>query len=187
MKEAVLNFFHDYPNLALVSSLAISILIAVAGVLPSFFVTAANIIFFGFWPGIAVSFAGEALGAVVAFYLYRKGFKKGTSQKIEKYKMAAALINAENKKAFWLILSLRLIPFVPSGLVTFAAAIGRVTTLTFLIASSAGKLPALLLEGYAVYEVTQFGWQGKVILTLVALAILFVIIRQIHGRRNKMP
>ena len=102
MKEALLNFFEQYPNLALISSLLVSILIAVLGVLPSFFVTAANILFFGFWEGVAVSFAGEALGAVVAFYLYRKGFKKGVASQIEKHKTVAALINAENKKAFTL-------------------------------------------------------------------------------------
>jgi uncharacterized membrane protein YdjX (TVP38/TMEM64 family) len=184
MKEALLNFFHDYPNLALLSSLFISILIAVLGVIPSFFVTAANILFFGFWQGIAVSFAGEALGAVVAFYLYRKGFKKEVTTKISRYKAVETLINAENKKAFWLILSLRLIPFVPSGLVTFAAAIGRVTSIVFLIASSLGKLPALLLEGYAVYQVTEFGWQGKIIMTLVALFILYLVIRQVSGEKK---
>ena len=187
MKEALLTFFHDYPNLALLSSLAISILIAVLGVVPSFFVTAANILFFGFWEGIAISFFGEAIGAAVAFYLYRKGFKKETTAHLSKYKTVETLVNAENKKAFWLVLSLRLIPFVPSGIVTFAAAIGQVTATTFLIASSIGKLPALLLEGYAVYQVTEFGWQGKVILTLVALAILFVVIRQALRNRSKMP
>ena len=185
MKEALLNFFHDYPNLALVSSLVISIVIAVVGVLPSFFVTAANILFFGFWEGVAISFAGEALGAVVAFYLYRKGFKKEATTQISKYKAVETLINAENKKAFWLILSLRLIPFVPSGLVTFAAAVGRVSPLTFLIASSLGKLPALLLEGYAVYQVTEFGWQGKVILTVVAIVLLYFVIRQIRKGGEK--
>src|SRR4051812_496194 len=110
MKEVLLNFFQDYPNLALITSLFISVLIAVLGVVPSFFVTGANILFFGFWEGVAISFAGEAFGAVVAFYLYRKGFKKEATSKINKYKTVEALINAENKKAFWLILSLRLIP-----------------------------------------------------------------------------
>jgi uncharacterized membrane protein YdjX (TVP38/TMEM64 family) len=184
MKEAVLQFFQTYPNLALVSSLLLSIVIAVLGVIPSFFVTAANILFFGFWPGVTVSFLGEALGAVVAFYLYRKGFKRGATNQISKYKTIEQLINAENKKAFWLILSLRLIPFVPSGLVTFAAAVGRVSMLTFLVASSIGKLPALLLEGYAVYQVTEFGWQGKLILTLVALFLLYFVVRQITGKKK---
>ena len=185
MKEAVLHFFQQYPHLALASSLLISILIAVLGVVPSFFVTAANILFFGFWQGIAISFAGEALGAVVAFYLYRKGFKKGADEKIGKYKTVSLLVNAEDKKAFWLILSLRLIPFVPSGLVTFAAAIGRVSAIIFLIASSLGKLPALLLEGYAVKEVTEFNWQGKVILTIFACVVLYFVTRQILNSRNK--
>lgn len=185
MKEALLNFFQQYPNLAILSSLAISILLAVIGVLPSFFITAANILFFGFWQGVAISFAGEALGAVVAFYLYRKGFKKEASGRIEKYKTISALVNAEGGKAFWLILSLRLIPFVPSGLVTFAAAIGRVSALTFLVASSIGKLPALLLEGYAVYQVTEFSWQGKAILTITAIALLYFAVKAILSGRSK--
>lgn len=183
MKEALLNFFQQYPNLALLGSLLLSIIIAVLGLIPSFFITAANILFFGFWPGVAVSFLGEALGAIVAFYLYRKGFKKEAGQQLEKYKKAKALLAAEGRQAFWLIFSLRLIPFVPSGLVTFAAAVGRVATLTFFIASSLGKLPALLLEGYAVYQVTEFGWQGKLILSVVALFLLYFAVKATF--RNK--
>jgi uncharacterized membrane protein YdjX (TVP38/TMEM64 family) len=185
MKESLLQFFQQYPQLALFSSLLLSIIIAVIGVLPSFFVTAANILFFGFWPGVAISFLGEALGAVVAFYLYRKGFKKGATEKLGRYKAVNQLLEAEDKKAFWLVLSLRLIPFVPSGLVTFAAAIGRMGWLTFVVSSSLGKLPALLLEGYAVYQVTAFGWQGKVILTVMALGILLFVIRQIRGSSHR--
>jgi uncharacterized membrane protein YdjX (TVP38/TMEM64 family) len=184
MKESLLHFFQQYPQLALLSSLFISIIVAVVGVLPSFFVTAANILFFGFWPGVAVSFLGEALGAVVSFYLYRRGFKKEATQKLGRYKSVNQLLEAENKKAFWLVISLRLIPFVPSGLVTFAAAIGRIGWFTFVVSSSLGKLPALLLEGYAVYQVTEFGWQGKLILTVSALLILFFVIRQIRSRKN---
>lgn len=178
MKEALLQFFQQYPHLALAASLFISVLIAVLGVVPSFFVTAANLLFFGFWPGLLVSFLGEALGAVAAFYLYRKGFKKEAAQQLEKYKKVKALIEADNPQAFWLIFLLRLIPFVPSGLITFAAAVGRVSWPVFLAASSLGKLPALLLEGYAVYQVTTFGWQGKLILTLAALLLLYTVVRQ---------
>lgn len=179
MKEAILHFFQQYPHLALLSSVFISVLIAVLGIVPSFFVTAANLLFFGFWQGIFVSFLGEAIGAVVAFYLYRKGFKKEAAHQLEKHKRVKALIDAEDRQAFWLIFSLRLIPFVPSGLITFAAAIGRVSMLAFLFASSLGKLPALLLEGYAVYEITQFGWQGKMILSVLAVALLYFIVRQV--------
>lgn len=179
MKEAILEFFQQYPNLAIIISLAASVLVAVIGVLPSFFITAANIVFFGFWQGIIISFLGEALGAALAFWLYRKGFKKGVQHRLEKYHLVKKLLEAENVPAAWLVLALRLIPFVPSGLVTFTAAIGRISFLYFILASTMGKLPALLLEGYAVYQVTEFGWQGKLILSLIAIFILYLIIRKL--------
>lgn len=176
MVENLLQLLRDHPNLAIVISIIISIIIAVLGVVPSVFITAANILFFGFWNGMFISFLGEAVGAGIAFLLYRLGFKKKAVQRLDKYGKIKRLINAANKEAFYLILALRLIPFVPSGLVTFAAAIGKVSFITFIIASSLGKLPALFMEAYAVNEVTNFGWQGKLILAIVAVALLYWII-----------
>lgn len=173
MKETVVHLFNSYPGLAIVISIGISILVAVIGILPSVFVTAANIIFFGFWTGTFISFLGESIGAGIAFVLYRKGFKKRIQGGLQKYKLVQQLMTANNKDAFSLVFALRLVPFIPSGLITFAAAIGRIGLLVFLLASSLGKLPALLLEAYSVYEVTQFGWQGKLILLLVALGLIY--------------
>jgi uncharacterized membrane protein YdjX (TVP38/TMEM64 family) len=180
MKEEVLALFNAHPGLAIVISLGLSVLIAIVGILPSVFLTAANILFFGFLPGMFISFMGETLGAIVAFFLYRWGFKKNLSHRLEKFPRAQRLVEAGNREAFLLILSLRLLPFVPSGLVTFAASIGRVSALTFIIASSLGKIPALLLEGYSVLQVTRFGWEGKLILAIAALIILYLAWRQIR-------
>jgi uncharacterized membrane protein YdjX (TVP38/TMEM64 family) len=180
VKEALLNLFQQHAGLAFLISLLISVLVAIIGVLPSFFITAANIIFFGFWQGVLISFLGEAIGAIIAFVLYRKGFKKAIAAQLQKFSRAQRLVNAEGKEAFMLVLSLRLIPFVPSGLVTFAAAIGRIAPLTFFISSSLGKIPALLLEGYSVYQVTQFNWQGKVILCVVALILVYISVSKIR-------
>jgi uncharacterized membrane protein YdjX (TVP38/TMEM64 family) len=178
VKEEIIRIFNDHAQLAFVISIAISIVIAVLGLVPSFFMTAANILFFGFWQGLFISFLGEAVGAIVAFILYRKGFKKITSEKLQSFPRLQQLLEARDKEAFLLILYLRLIPFVPSGLVTFAAAIGKTSASTFIMASSLGKIPALLLEGYSAYEVTNFSWQGKIILSLVALFLIYFIIKQ---------
>jgi len=159
-------------------SLGVSIVVAILGVIPSFFITGANIIFFGFWNGLLVSLLGEAIGAIVAFILYRKGFKKATRHAFHKYPRLKELTEAGDKKGFLLVVGLRLLPFVPSGLVTFAAAIGNISLLLFAIASSLGKVPALFIEAYSVYQVTQFDWQGKVILGLVGVVILYLILRK---------
>lgn len=177
MKESVLHLFEQHAQLAFIISLAISVLIAVLGVVPSVFVTAANILFFGFWQGTLLSFLGEALGAAVAFVLYRKGFKKTAAHQLQKFPKAKTLVEAEGQQAFLLILSLRLLPFVPSGLITFAAAIGSVSVMNFLVASSLGKIPALLLEAISVYQAMQFGWLGKLMLLIIAACLVYFIIK----------
>ena len=178
MQHQILQLFEQHPQLAILISLAVSVLIAVIGVLPSVFITAANILFFGFWQGTLLSFGGEAIGAAIAFLLYRKGFKKVSQKGLDKYPKIKTLVDADDKKAFGLIFSFRLLPFVPSGLVTFAAAVGKVGLLLFVAASSLGKIPALLIEAYSVYQVTEFGWQGKLILAITAIGLIYFLVKK---------
>ncbi len=180
MKDSVLELFQQYAQFAIPISLIISILIAVSGIIPSVFITAANILFFGFWPGTAISFLGEAIGAAVAFYLYRLGFKKMTRDSLSRFPNIKKLVDSEGKQAFLLILSLRILPFAPSGLVTFAAAIGRISLPLFVVASSIGKIPALLIEAYSVKQVVDFGWQGKLILAATGIFLLIWIINKVR-------
>ncbi|MCT8139313.1 TVP38/TMEM64 family protein [Anaerobacillus sp. CMMVII] len=174
MEENLVRFFEEYSNYALLISILANIIVAVFGVIPSFFVTGANILFFGFWLGTLISFLGEAVGAIVAFVLYRKGFRKLSTLTVEKYPKAKMLLWKQGREAFYLILSLRLLPFVPSGLVTFISSIGKVSFIIFAIASTLGKVPALLIEAYSVYQVTQWTWQGKVILVVIGLYIVLL-------------
>lgn len=180
MEESVLALFEEYSRYAFVLSIIISIIVAILGVIPSVFVTGANIIFFGFWQGTLISFIGESLGAIIAFILYRKGFRKFSVKSVDKYPKAKALLFKDGMEAFYFILSLRLLPFVPSGLVTFLSSIGKVSFLIFAIASTIGKIPALLIEAYSVYQVTQWTWQGKVILLGAGFYILYLAFGKMH-------
>ena len=173
----------EYPRLAVAISICVSILIAVIGFVPSVFITAANIVFFGFWKGTLLSFLGESFGAGIAFVLYRKGFKKVMGQKLHQFQKIKMLLEAKDKQAFYLVFSLRFIPYVPSGLITFAAAIGRVSFPVFFAASSLGKLPSLLLEAYSVYGLTQFGWQAKLITVALCVTIAYYLFKQ--NKKNK--
>lgn len=184
MEKSLLQLFHEHPQLAVIVSLGISILVAVIGLLPSVFITAANILFFGFWQGTLLSFLGESIGAAIAFLLYRGGLKRMVEKSNTRYRWVKKLMDAGNKEAFYLVLSLRLIPFVPSGLVTFAAAIGNCSFYFFFAASSLGKLPALFMEAWSVYEVTRFGWQGKLILVVIALGILYWFVKTGKGNSS---
>jgi len=184
MEEKLITLFHTYESVAYLISIAINIVISILGVVPSVFLTAANLVVFGFWKGTFLSFVGEAVGAIVSFLLYRKGFRKLSETKWFSYPKVKRLLAAEGVEAFSLVLSLRLLPFVPSGLVTFVAAIGRMSLLLFLVASSLGKLPALLLEAYSVYQVMNWTWQGKVILALVPAFLLMFTWKRIAQKKG---
>jgi uncharacterized membrane protein YdjX (TVP38/TMEM64 family) len=178
LKEQLFHLFQQYPQAAIGISLLVSIVVAVLGLVPSVFITAANLLFFGFWPGTLLSFLGETLGAAVAYFLYRAGFKQASQTSLKKFSKLERLLKAEGKEAFLLIVSLRLIPFVPSGLVTFAAAVGHVSVIVFLAASSLGKIPALLLEAASVYGLVQLGWPARIAFVSVALVLLLIVLRK---------
>ncbi len=180
MEEQILFYFEKYASFAILISLLINIFISLAGVIPSVFLTATNIIFFGFWYGLVISFVGEALGAIVSFYVYRQGFRKlPKTISMERIPKVKRLLEVEGKKAFLLILSLRLLPFIPSGLINIFSAMGKVSLILFSLASSLGKIPALIIEGYSVLQITEFTWQGKIILTGISIYLLLYLLRKI--------
>ena len=57
--EGVIEIFQKFSSIAIIISLILSIIIAVIGVLPSMFLTGANIIFFGTINGFIISILGE--------------------------------------------------------------------------------------------------------------------------------
>ena len=56
--------------IAVIFSILVNTIIAVAGLFPSTFITAANIIYFGFQFGLVISIVGEAAGAIISFIFY---------------------------------------------------------------------------------------------------------------------
>lgn len=185
MVEELLYYFENAGYWAIVFSILINIIIAILGVVPSFFLTTANLLFFGFWNGTIISFLGESIGALVAFYLYRKGLKGFAYKGKTQYKSLNRLRSARGLKAIFIIFSLRLLPFIPSGIVTFIAAIGKVSTAGFIVASSIGKAPALLLEACSIFQIAQFSWQGRLILVLIGLILLYLSLYRRKVKSNE--
>jgi uncharacterized membrane protein YdjX (TVP38/TMEM64 family) len=182
MKEQIITLLNTYENFAYLISIVINVIISILGFVPSVFLTAANLAVFGFWKGTFLSFVGEAIGAIVSFVLYRKGFRKFSETKLFSHPKVRRLLEAKGLEAFFLVLSLRLLPFVPSGVVTFVAAIGKTSLLIFMIASSIGKIPALLLEAYSVYQLMNWTWQGKVISTLLSVFLFIFTWKKINRK-----
>ncbi|OZM57535.1 hypothetical protein CIB95_03965 [Lottiidibacillus patelloidae] len=178
MKEQLFELLVTYKEFAIIISITVNIIIALLAIVPSVFITAVNVTFFGFWEGMWISFIGEAVGAVIAFLAYRKGFNIFSVKSQLKHPKVKLLLSAKGKDAFILILWLRLLPFMPSGLVTMFAALGEVSLVTYFLASSLGKFPATLLEAYSMNEVISFSAEGKVILGIVLVIFMIYYFRK---------
>lgn len=182
------QFLPNNSLLAIIISFLINILIAIAGILPSTFITAGNILYFGFFNGLIVSITGEALGAVVSFSLYRKGFK-AIERKWEKKRdnrLLARLKETKGGGAVLLVIGLRVFPFIPSGLVTLAASMSEMKLIHFAVASTVGKIPALWIEAYSVHTVLNMETKYQLWMALIGLAavIVYFIVANLK-RRNE--
>lgn len=166
-------------RLAVVISILLEILVAVLGLFPSIFITAANVAIFGVINGFIVSTIGEVLGAQVAFYLYRYGFRKPI-QKRMKNRWVERIFNHRKEIGFSIIVQGRLIPFIPAGLVTLYAAVSSISGFFFILASTLGKLPAMIIEVLVAYGIMQLS--TMYILIGLVVVVGFVITRWIYKR-----
>ena len=125
---------------------------------------------------------GEIAGAVISFWLYRKGFQT-FKPKFMKNRWVKKLQNSQGWHAFWMILMLRLLPFIPSGAINLTAALSKTGMMIFFLATSIGKLPALLIEAYSVTQVLQASEDVRNILILLILII--VVLSYFKRGKNK--
>lgn len=81
------------------------------------------------------------------------------------------LKHLEGSKAFWIILCLRILPFIPSGAITLGSAFSKVSIGLFAIASTLGKIPSLIMEAGAVFGFMQVDLQWKIVIIVVFVII----------------
>ncbi|NHM32402.1 TVP38/TMEM64 family protein [Neobacillus terrae] len=178
MEQHLLSWFEASGPWAFFTSLLFNTVFSIFAFIPSVFLTAANMAFFGFSKGLLISFLGEISGAMTSFLLYRWGINSLGERELFKNKYIKKLSNTSRGEAFILIVMLRTFPFVPSGAVNIAAAFSKTGFFTFALASSVGKIPSILIEGYSVKQVMDWSWEGKLILGFFSFCILIFYLKR---------
>ncbi len=176
IEDWLVAILHEWNEIAILISLLVSILVALSGVLPSIFITSANVLFFGITNGLIISWLGDVIGSAIAFKLYRWGFKNQTEKLGAKYILLNNITNAEGIGTTILVFQARLIPYIPSGLVTLAGAVSNINMYHFMAATAIGKLPSIALEVFIAYQIIQLSsfWIGIFFLAIFAVTIIFM-------------
>lgn len=176
--ENVLSIFSEFSTIAMPISLILSIIISLIGVIPSVFVTGANIIFFGPFYGFLISLLGETIGAHITFIVYRKGFRRGAEKLTNKYELVRKIVESEGRKTALLIFEGRLVPFIPSGFITFAASISSINIYYFTLATLIGKIPSIALEALVSYDLINIKENFlRLGITIIALILIYINIK----------
>lgn len=184
--NSLINIFNQYSDLAIFISLFISVIIALLGIVPSVFVTGANIVFFGPINGFLISLLGEVIWGWISFKVYRKGINKFAGNIEGKYELIDKIVKSEGRNVGILIFEGRLIPFIPSGLVTLAAAMSRVNSFTFIISTFLGKIPSILLEVLASYGVIMASQKNlKLVIGVLSLILFLLTLKKLKDKTNK--
>lgn len=176
MSEFLLEWMPENKLLIVIISILLNVMVSISGILPSAFLTAVNISIFDFKIGLTLSIIGEAIGAIVSFILYRKGLGKLSKHVHMNNKWLLRLQHTHGLEAVILILILRILPFVPSGIVTLIASYSKMSIYVFGLASTIGKVPSLVIEAYIVDRALDLNkeWQLVTFLVLIFIFIVYV-------------
>lgn len=169
------EFIRSYGVWAIAVSFTLDVLINIAGFLPSIFLSTANGLIFGLVPGIIISWLAETTGVVISFLLMRNLFRKYAEVAIKKSCYLQKVDEVSGKNGFKVMLSIRAMPYLPSGIVTALGAVSSISLWDYFLANLIGKLPSTALEVLIGHDVVNYEKNmGRLGLMIVALAFIYI-------------
>jgi len=161
---------------------AIIVLINTVAILPNIFVLAAAGALFGIVEGTLIAWAAETVGVSISFLLMRYLFRDTAQNFIEQHGTLHRLNEFSSSNGFRVILLARCIPYVPSGMITALAALGRVGFMEHLLATAIGKLPSTWIEVTVGHDL--FSYRAHLlrltVITVVSGLIYLLFVRNRH-------
>jgi uncharacterized membrane protein YdjX (TVP38/TMEM64 family) len=183
MTEGWMEWLQEWGIWGAPISILVNAGINVIGFVPSVFITGANVWIWGpFW-GFWLSWAGEVLGASIAFFLFRKGYRHWQQQRDKpEWRWIRNLNRWPPHRQFASLLLARIAPMIPSGAVNLVGSFTRIRFDRFLLATMIGKIPSIALEVLVSYDVMHF---QENYLRLIIILVMLLLGWWIWRSRNR--
>jgi uncharacterized membrane protein YdjX (TVP38/TMEM64 family) len=184
------------PTLALTAFVAAYAVVVASGIPVALMLSLLGGLIFGGWLGALAVLLGATGAALITYAAARSAFAAGLAARAGRDPRLARLVAGLDRNAFLVVLSTRLAPFVPFGLVNVAAGLAAVPIRQYAAATLLGGAPAA-----AIYANLGAGLGGslgsdrafaaalhspRVLASLGALAVLSLVPLTVQAMRNRL-
>lgn len=140
---------------------------------PFVFVAGVNVLIYPSPWGFVVNYVMACLGATAAFLFARYYGHERAMKRLEQYPLAVQFNKQMERNGFIYILFGRLIPVMPSSLISMGAGVTKVSMRQFVLGTMLGKLPMVFLESQITQYLLHFKhYRVQLLLLLVLFAAL---------------
>jgi len=128
---------------------------------------------FGPVSGTIMTWLGSTVASILMFLFVRFGYKDWGIKVLHGNKRISKLTSLFEQNAFLAILFLRMLPMVPSIMINVYSALSRVSFIAYAIASSLGKIPAMLL--FAIIGDKAFNDPSQIVTAMTIYSVFLLV------------
>lgn len=169
--EDILTWLRHTDNLLLIALIAI--IMALFPIIP--YPVVGGVIGAALGPvmGASITWIGSAAASILMFLYVRYGYREWGARALHRYKGLHRVTTIFQQNAFLAILFARLLPFIPSIIINVYAALSGVGLVAYAVASSLGKVPAMLL--FAMVGDNLMSDSGSILTTVTVYGIFLLL------------
>ncbi|MFZ3589903.1 TVP38/TMEM64 family protein [Bacillus sp. DJP31] len=179
------DYIRSMGILAPLISILLMIFQSIAAPIPSFLITGANGMVFGYVWGSIISWFGAMLGATVSYYLARRFGFQFVEKRFKGDKLKPLLNKINGTYGFLFILISRILPIVSFDLISFLAGLSGIRLTTFLVATGIGMVPGTIAYTVIGHDFIDLEKNLNKILILSATIIAVFLIGYLVKRNFK--
>ncbi|MFZ5590542.1 MAG: TVP38/TMEM64 family protein [Bacillota bacterium] len=165
------EYLRSFGTRAVVVSILVMVVQTMFTPIPLFLVAGANGYIFGIIWGSLVTLTGAMLGSTIAFYLARFLARNYITSRLGRYISNVQTMNQAGPRAVFLA---RLVPFIPSSVISYAAGLSKMSFAGFFLASILGKLPEIIVYtalGHSLDRAESLLSKLTVVLLIVSVVV----------------
>ncbi|RXT08157.1 TVP38/TMEM64 family protein [Ammoniphilus sp. CFH 90114] len=156
-------------------------------VIPFLVLVAANVLVFGLVGGFLINWISAVVASVLMFYVARTTGRDWAQRKLEHHPKLMKMDDFVKRNGFRSILTLRLFPVIPPVALNLASGVSKLEGRAYILATSIGKIPAILVQSMIGNDIIYFSEnKGRILLLVLGFGFILVVGMSLVRKKLKL-